>query len=718
MKISWLVGSSPGVALLLGLTLWYLARSADKPPPLAEEPAENDIFYGPPGYGYAGEPLTAEERLGQLTWYHWTAGSQHFWRRLAYATEGRIELLRLLATAPRHERFRRLGVMNDPDYQAASREDAENDYGLPLDVPKKKPATPQEKARWENEKKLYGEPTGIIGLRKFPNPRFTEEARKKWHAVEFLKRPHEFEPPYIIGMSCAICHVAFNPLQPPANVEEPAWENLSAVIGNQYLEEVRLFTGALPQEDFRWHVANTQQPGTSDTSRFATDFINNPNAINPIFHLDARCRLKTPERITAEMAKLIKTMPPPIAADLVDTPDGPALKVLHVLKDGSDSMGLAFASVRVYLNIGGVDHQRWMSCWATHPQNLEAVEQRCFDVHQAREHEDPFDRVTYWRATEQRMPAAEAFLKKMSSPVPLQDAPGGKDYLEADPKLVHRGMDLYVQHCGRCHSSKTPDDGIKDPEQRLHDYLKDNYLSDDRRYPITELQTNAARALATNAVRGHIWGQFSSETYKELPSPGRLWGLYNPLHEAAPLNLEVPGGGCGYYRTPSLVSMWATAPYLHNNSLGVFVKDPSVNGRLLAFQDGVEKLLWPEKRLGKRSIKLSGRDSFLFGPDPQKPIRDPSGEVIAVGEKLVTIGPKDQPLVVPMGTPVNLLANVHLKDMEKVKAAAAQGGLAAAMKVLLEVNQCRDFIEDRGHLYGAELPDADKRALIAFLKRL
>jgi hypothetical protein len=31
---------------------------------------------------------------------------------------------------------------------------------------------------------------------------------------------------------------------------------------------------------------------------------------------------------------------------------------------------------------------------------------------------------------------------------------------------------------------------------------------------------------------------------------------------------------------------------------------------------------------------------------------------------------------------------------------------------------CPDLVEDRGHLYGSEIPDADKRALIEFLKTL
>jgi hypothetical protein len=33
-------------------------------------------------------------------------------------------------------------------------------------------------------------------------------------------------------------------------------------------------------------------------------------------------------------------------------------------------------------------------------------------------------------------------------------------------------------------------------------------------------------------------------------------------------------------------------------------------------------------------------------------------------------------------------------------------------------NVAPDFVLDRGHTFGAELSDADKRALIAYLKRL
>jgi len=41
----------------------------------------------------------------------------------------------------------------------------------------------------------------------------------------------------------------------------------------------------------------TQPRGTSDTSRIATDHINNPNAINPIFLLAERERIAVPEKM-------------------------------------------------------------------------------------------------------------------------------------------------------------------------------------------------------------------------------------------------------------------------------------------------------------------------------------------------------------------------------------------------------------------------------------
>ena len=35
---------------------------------------------------------------------------------------------------------------------------------------------------------------------------------------------------------------------------------------------------------------------------------------------------------------------------------------------------------------------------------------------------------------------------------------------------------------------------------------------------------------------------------------------------------------------------------------------------------------------------------------------------------------------------------------------------------LLDKNLAPDFVEDRGHTFGSDLPDSDKRALIEFMK--
>ena len=137
-------------------------------------------------------------------------------------------------------------------------------------------------------------------------------------------------------------------------------------------------------------------------------------------------------------------------------------------------------------------------------------------------------------------------------------------------------------------------------EVQKPDFLDSNFLSTEERIPVDVVQTNAARALATNAIRGHVWDNFSSETYKTLPSAGDI-EVQDPF-DGSTQKFLVPGGGPGYYRVPSLIGIWATAPFLHNNALGTYTGDPSVAGRMKAFDDAAEKLLWPEKRLGLASI--------------------------------------------------------------------------------------------------------------------
>ena len=71
-------------------------------------------------------------------------------------------------------------------------------------------------------------PTGIVGLRLFPNPDFDEAAAKKWDAKRYYNDPSYYNDkdlvrPYRVGMSCGFCHVGPSPIKPPADPEHPKW---------------------------------------------------------------------------------------------------------------------------------------------------------------------------------------------------------------------------------------------------------------------------------------------------------------------------------------------------------------------------------------------------------------------------------------------------------------------------------------------------------------
>jgi hypothetical protein len=613
-------------------------------------PAYND------SYEYGGQKLSALQQQGRNTWYFWTGGGEKFWRQVAKTTHGITDLLQYVDSRRRPERFRTMGVLNDPDCTAATQPD---EYGLWMDVCKDVvvPGIPSKSS-------------GIVGLRKFDNPKFDKFT---WDAKKYMADPASVEPPYLVGMTCGFCHIGMNPLNPPTDTENPRWYNFSPAIGNQYFKEGTLFGLKLDSKDFRWHVADRQPPGTSDTSRFATDHIFNPNAINSIVHLAGR---------PSHQEKMA---------------GGSTRSVHHILKDGADSIGTAGASLRVYVNIGMCSDY-----WTTlhDPIRGTKFEQKPFRIDLARK--DCPD----WSATEARMEGAEAFLKTVM-PARLKDAPGGGQHLSTDAEQLRRGALVFAGQCAKCHSSKQPPPDVAGDAARSEwfrkavqqaGFLDNNFLSNDRRYPVSEIGTNIGRALATNAIQGHVWSEFSSQTYKDLPAAGELKGLYNPVHPDRPIAFQPPAGGRGYYRVPTLAGVWATAPYFHNNALGLFNSDPSVQGRVAAFNDAMEKLLWPEKRLGVLSVWTTSVDSEL----PQE-----SGYRLKIKK----------------GTPVNLIANINAPQLQLLRNdnffTRFIGGLIGRGRLyntLLRRNLSPDFVVDRGHTFGKDLSDADKRALIEFVK--
>ncbi|PYS46630.1 MAG: hypothetical protein DMF68_18540, partial [Acidobacteria bacterium] len=680
------------------------------------------------------------------------------------------DLLKTLDSRKRPSRFKDMGLVNEPGFKQASKQDQ---YGLWLD----------ERVGPEPEgidPKVYGKASGILGLRLYPNPAFDAAAKQHWDAEKYYNDPNYFNDPnlirpYRVGMACAFCHIQMNPLRPPDDPENPQLENLSSNIGNQYFKVNQIFGAELKPDSFVYQLLDATPRGTIDTSLISTDSINNPNAMNPLFNVGARLAEAVPEKVAGGALYL--------------PPRDETRNVPHILMDGADSIGLYGALDRVYINIGEY-HQEWLQ---HHNLLIGIRKQSPIEITKSQK-----DSV-YWQATEPRMDNLAKYFLKTATPMHLADAPGGSDHQTKDQTVLNRGKIVFAENCMACHSSKQPpnisfndrfssDDYMRWAREEVvkPDFLTDNYLSIDQRLPVTMIKTNAARALATNATRGHIWDNFSSENYKNSPSVGEI-EVYNPF-DGSTNKFKMPSGGPGYYRVPTLVSIWATAPFFHNNALGKYTGDPSVKGRMEAFDDAITKLLWPDKRDDKNSIWVTQQKSYLRIPAVYLPEAFQSTlgyrsriilaypwllplilailgialfifglrrkhklllgglgvviVVLAVGLMMLSYflaGEKGDLVLgpIPKGTPVNLLGsinsqadfsdllNVVLKTRSALHrienenlddAAAAELMKKEVAPALLKISNCPDFIEDRGHYFGTQLSDDDKKALIEFLK--
>ncbi|SDD45253.1 hypothetical protein SAMN05216345_10990 [Cupriavidus sp. YR651] len=782
-----------------------------------------------------GVALSKEEIQGRNMWIVWTGGNDRFWDAMTNFTFGAFDLLKSISSHPgqgysRDNRWAYLGLLNEPCFQKPSAPDPKR-FGLWLDQRSKDcPADPFENEQaypgvktgargttFANGQKLpvgsyYGYATGIVGLRLFPNPAFDEKAAKAWDPERYYTDPAYYNRadlvrPYRVGMSCGFCHVGPSPIRPPADPEHPQWPELSSTVGAQYMWVDRLFihNAATPtgRQNFMFQLVHTFRPGAMDTSLVSTDNINNPRTMNALYDLMARMGVASRlgqetiaggEKNNKQLNDFVQTGP---LSEFYTPPD--TVRTPHVLKDGADSVGVLGALNRVYINIGLFSEE-----WLLHFNPILGGKSITpIEIAVAQKNS------TYWRATEAGTFNVAAFLLKSTPPDHLADAPGGKAFV-ADAgtpgggQLLQRGKTVFAETCARCHSSKSPpppaDLQMRNCDRTQYigcfqrywkwtqtdefkakmrdvvnapDFLDHNYLSSDVRVPVTLLRTNVCSPLATNALRGNIWDNFSSETYKNLPSVGTVT-LHDPFTgERWPY--KMPAGGRGYTRVPSLISIWSTAPFLLNNALGPFSSDPSVQSRVRVFDASIEQLLWPEKRdhdavLGTKVPGVIDRTTERsqitipvgFVPDSLRPMEDLLHRWVPwlVGEGGdVTIGPA------PAKMPVNLLANlqplsetsdpaakaehagkvlkllIKLKgDLASVPAGATDDDLrktyADLVKPMLSLSKCPDFVVNRGHYFGTAefnnqdglsadeqafgkepvLSDEDKRALIAFLK--
>lgn len=681
-----------------------------------------EVTFDPfPGMDFQGKPgnLTPEELKGRIVWNLWSGDNAGFWDWLSNHGFGTADLLKVV-TWDRAQRFEKYGLFNQPGYMRPASPDA---YGLYVDVPKD--------PKYEYDSRIdvytYGRSSGVMGLRLFPNPNFNDAAKAKWDPKRYYDDPKYYNDknlvrPYVVGMSCALCHTGPDPVNPPADPAEPEYANLSDYVGQHYFKVWEVFGNGMTAESFVWQLLRTNPAGTLDTSFIATDYLNNPGTMNGIYSIAGRVTRAWPEQLAGG------------ALDLKNL-DGNPQPTPRVLKEGADSVGFLGALSRVHLNIG----EYWEE-WTRHFNPLVGIKKqspiRVKDAQTLSPH---------WNWSESHSPALAAYFIKVAQPHKLAAAPGGSKYLTGNDATLTRGRRVFAQKCAACHSSKQPPQGTEpmspagtawfENAVSQPDFLDNNFLGSEVRYPVTLIKTNAARAVARNALRGHVWDNFSSETYKTLGGVGSI-EIYDPLaDDPAKKNRpwQVPGDGRGYYRPPSLVSMWASAPYLHHNALGEHIHGVSVDDRMKAFNDAITKLLWPENRLGEKSIWRTSAESWIqiprsYAPSFLRKHADASGNI--------SIGP------IPKGTPVNLLANTDLElkgfthkwrlaklfvhSIRALKDIKNEGltGDAAALRLktlvpeLYALNACPDFVEDKGHYFGSELTDADKKALIEFLKTL
>lgn len=790
-----------------------------------------------PGISQTPDEAVKSVIRGRNNWIVWTGGNDKFWDYLNVKSVGSFDLLKVLSNHPelkkkpgysRDNRWNWFGLINEPCFMKNT--DAQGKlvgrsdrFGLYLDI-RASNCSPDP---FENEQKYpgvqigargktvpvgsyYGYATGIVGLRLFPNPDFDETAKKRWDPEKYYSNSKYYNDPklvkpYRVGMSCGFCHVGPNPTNPPKDPENPKWANLNSNPGAQFFWFDRVFAYEADKTSFAYQHLHSNRPGALDTSLISTDYINNPRTMNAVYNLPARMvnalRWGEEELTGGELDNKQFNHFDAVPANsplrkFFKEPD----KVLtpRVLKDGADSVGTLGALNRVFVNIGLFSEE-----WLQHinpfvggkpftPFPIKVAEQNS----------------SYWRATAQQTLDVSLFFLAATPPDYLKHVTGGggERYLTDNEDILTRGKEVFAENCAACHSSKLPEEAskffpgngcvgpnylncwnqywswINSSEFKKEmtkmvleeDFLSENYLSSELRVPVTLLETNICASIATNAIKGDTWDNFSSTSYKALPSTGNTM-IHHPVTRK-PEEYPMPAGGRGYIRPPSLTSIWSTAPFLLNNTLGKFYPSGSVEDRMKSFDISIEQLLWPEKRYcdqkdlyadaeydegseaydstyGSKTANSCEGQTYLTRSGKEVPgiidrtterswLKVPRGyvpwyvRIFPIGDEL-ELGP------FPKGTAVNLISNTnmemssgqrlslswdylktigwHISDLWKAKEYPDHitddelheiyGGLVDS---LLEVNKCPDFVVNRGHYFGTDyLPAQEGRAALS-----
>jgi hypothetical protein len=643
----------------------------------------------------------------------------------------------------------------------------------------------------------FGTSTGALGLRKFPNPRFDAEKWRKlngslatWEGYgAFMSGDSRsgdsrmnrlfdgsIEPPFRIGMACGACHISYDPIKPPQDPNNPKWENIDGLVGGQYSRVSQMLTSGMSQHVLEWQLVARTRPGTVDTSALPMDTVSNPGTMNSIYNFQSRPTFK--HRVLRWRKASASQCPEGSGATCWCEPQKPGKcwqrseqteEVQHILKGGEDSIGAKEAIQRVYFNIGSCAEQ----CWLNHVPDLRAIDpaqrnygQTPLDIGQCRRD------CASFRAIEDRLADVEQFFLS-ARPADLHRARGiSPEQLNAqlDQEFgggsVALGRQVFARTCAGCHSSQTGDNfHAVDPQDPIDPKRRLDFLSNEQPVPVSVVGTYAGRAMHSNHMPSRIWDEYAARDLRERPVDSAL-------------NEVMKGSGRGYYRPPSLLSVWAYAPFMHNNAIGPEVcgnpsnkdvdfyslpyvdandrplanpppcwpYDPSVEGRYRLFKASMGELLNPSNRL--RKVNLVDKD-IIVDVAPNITIGRGANLRIEAGLSIK----------LPQGSPAAKLNSLRYKDLiqdiallqrDPARLDAKYQGILAPERVrelkdglqqlrdtlinnrpfTLDITQVQaDFIqnyysnvlgrvENAGHRFGEDLSDREKQALIAFLATL
>ncbi len=795
-----------GALLLIELTGQSLAQSS-----LSE------------GYAQSVTKLPASTRVGSEVWFNATAFNDRFF---TYAFQqrigGAIDWYKILAAKNKKDIFQGWGSIPDPDCctpgdpncPAKSLDETfgfqwcpgdaqllgfvgKSGYRDPACDLKDAPVTGTDQRQNACDLR-FGTSTGVLGLRKFPNPRFNAEkwgqlngSAASWEGYRATLTGTEsdkklgvnrlldgsVEPPFRIGMACGACHIAYKPDNPPADPNNPKWENIDGLVGNQYSRISNLLGSGFGKHALEWQLIARARPGIVDTSALPMDYVSNAGTMNAIINFARRPQFEQTVLKWRKTSSCAADAP----ADACWCEPGKPGKcwerttkkepVHSILKGGEDSIGAEEAIQRVYFNIGSCSEQ----CWLNHIPDLRAADpnqrnygQTPFNIGQCRRD------CASFRAIEDRLPDLKDFFLS-ARPSDLHTARGltTRDELisqldaEYFPGAVARGREIYIERCAACHSSQPSLSSRSDFHATMPNdaTLRVDWLGNDKVEPASEIGTYGGRSLHSNHMPTRVWAEYASiELAKRAPDPAR--------------KEVMKGAGRGYYRNISLLSAWAHAPFMHNNAIGPeicgkpanadvdFYESPYVNkdgkpvsdapacvsfdtsveGRYKLYVASMRELLNPDKRVPKMHL-LS--DDIIIPVVPKIEDTKLSG---LLGIQLS--------LVIPKGTAALDVNSLRFKDLlqDVVLLKRDTAKLDAKYKDLLDASQLAalkdglqrlilaaiiddkpavielsgergafvrnfysnilDRVENVGHRFGETLSNQDKDALIAFVATL